>query len=155
MPEGRVFDFIDHLDDWLEYLTKVLELSEDDRQTCVKYERQIKYLIRFRQGANSNINHNRLLHHYYSNKSSKDGDNIGFNGTDENRQRRPLTKEAEQKVKEIIEEASQVMALDNMGLVINAPIQKGYSDTKDNAFDFIEAAMATGPALLARPARHG
>lgn len=143
IPEGRVFDFIDHLDDWLEYLTKVLELSEDDRQTCVKYERQIKYLIRFRQGANSNINHNRLLHHYYSNKNSKDGDNIGFNGTDENRQRRPLTKEAEQKVKKIIEEASQVMALDNMGLVINAPIQKGYSDTKDNAFDFIKAAMAT------------
>lgn len=69
MPEGRVFDFIDHLDDWLEYLTKVLELSKDDRRTCVKYERQIKYLIRFRQGVNSNINHNRLLHHYYSNKS--------------------------------------------------------------------------------------
>ena len=35
MPEGPVFDFIDHIDDWLEYLTKVLELSEDDRQTCV------------------------------------------------------------------------------------------------------------------------
>ena len=116
MPEGRVPDFIDHLDDWLEYLTKVLELSKDDRQTCVKYERQIKYLIRFRQGANSNINHNRLLHHYYSNKSSKEGDNIRFKGSEDIRQHRQLSKEAEQKVKEIIAEANQVMALDDMAL---------------------------------------
>lgn len=143
MPESRVFDFIDHLDDWLEYLTKVLELSKDDRQTCVKYERQIKYLIRFRQGANSNINHNLLLHHYYSNKSSKEGDNIGFNGIEDSRQHRQLSKEAEQKVKEIFAEASQVMALDNMALEVSAPIQKGYTDPGDNAFDFIKAAMAT------------
>lgn len=143
MPEGRVFDFIDHLDDWLEYLTKVLELSKDDRQTCVKYERQIKYLIRFRQGANSNINHNRLLHHYYSNKSSKEGDSIEFNGIDDSRQRRQLSKEAERKVKEIIAEANQVMALDDMALKIGAPIQKGYTAPGDNAFDFIKSAMAT------------
>jgi len=143
MPEGRVFDFIDHLDDWLEYLTKVLELSEDDRQTCVKYERQIKYLIRFRQGANSNINHNRLLHNYYSNKSSKEGDNIGSKGIDDTRQRRQLSKAAEQKVKEIIDEANQVMALDNMALKIGGPIQKGYNAPGDNAFEFIKSAMAT------------
>lgn len=143
MPEGRVPDFIDHLDDWLEYLTKVLELSKDDRQTCVKYERQIKYLIRFRQGANSNINHNRLLHHYYSNKSSKEGDNIRFKGSEDIRQHRQLSKEAEQKVKEIIAEANQVMALDDMALKVGAPIQKGYTDPGDNAFDFIKAAMAT------------
>ncbi|MDF3887012.1 DEAD/DEAH box helicase [Cupriavidus basilensis] len=143
MPEGRVFDFIDHLDDWLEYLTKVLELSRDDRQTCVKYERQIKYLIRFRQGANSNINHNRLLHHHYSNKSLKEGDNVGFNGIDDSRQRRQLSKEAEQKVKEIIAEANQVMALDDMALKIGAPIQKGYNDPCDNAFEVIKSAMST------------
>lgn len=142
-PEGRVFDFIDHLDDWLEYLTKVLELSKDDRQTCVKYERQIKYLIRFRQGANSNIIHNRLLHHYYSNKSLKEGDDIGFNKIDDSRQRRQLNKEAEQKVKEIIAEASQVMALDDMALKIGAPIQKGYNDPSDNAFEVIKSAMST------------
>lgn len=143
MPEGRVFDFIDHLDDWLEYLTKVLELSKDDRQTCVKYERQIKYLIRFRQGANSNIIHNRLLHHYYSNKSLKEGDDIGFNKIDDSRQRRQLNKEAEQKVKEIIAEASQVMALDDMALKIGAPIQKGYNAPCDNAFEVIKSAMST------------
>lgn len=143
MPEGRVFDFVDHLDDWLEYLTKVLELSKDDRKTCVKYERQIKYLIRFRQGANSNINHNRLLHHYYSNKSLKEGDNIGFNGIDDGRQRRQLSKEAEQKVKEIIAEANQVMALDDMALKIGAPIQNGYNDLRDNAFEVIKSAMST------------
>ncbi|WP_199899901.1 hypothetical protein [Asaia prunellae] len=72
MPEDCVFDFIDHIDDWLEYLTKVLELSKDDWKTCIKYKRQIEYLIRFRQGDNSNINHNRLLYHYYSNKSSQE-----------------------------------------------------------------------------------
>ena len=143
MPEGRVFDFIDHLDDWLEYLTKVLELSKDDRQTCVKYERQIKYLIRFRQGANSNINHNRLLHHYYRNNSSNEGENIGFNRVNDSRQRRQLSKEAEQKVKEIIDEANQVMALDDMALKIGGPIQKGYTDPGDNAFKFIKSAMAT------------
>lgn len=142
MPEGRVFDFIDHLDDWLEYLTKVLELSKDDRQSCVKYERQIKYLIRFRQGANSNINHNRLLHHYYSNKSLQEGDNIGFNGIDDSRQRRQLSKEAEQKVKEIIAEANQVMALGDMAVKLGAPIQKGYNDPRDNAFEVIKSAMS-------------
>ena len=141
-PEGRVFDFIDHLDDWLEYLTKVLDLSKDDRQTCVKYERQIKYLIRFRQGANSNINHNRLLHHYY-NKSLKEGDNIGFSGNDDSRERRQLSKEAEQKVKEIVAEANQIMALDDMALKIGAPIQKGYNDSRDNAFEIIKSAMST------------
>lgn len=143
MPEGRVFDFIDHLDDWLEYLTKVLDLSNDDRQTRVKYERQIKYLIRFRQGANSNINHNRLLHHFYSKKSLKEGDSIGFNGANDSHQRRQLSKEAEQKVKEIIAEANQVMALDDMALKIGAPIQKGYNDLLDNAFEVIKSAMST------------
>lgn len=143
MTEGRVFDFIDHLDDWLEYLTKVLELSKDDRKTCVKYERQIKYLIRFRQGANSNVNHNRLLHHYYSNESLMEGDNIGFNGIDDSCQRRQLSKEAEQRVKKIISEANQFMALDDMALKIYTPIQEGYNDSRDNAFEAIKSAMDT------------
>ena len=143
MPEDRVFDFIDHLDDWLEYLTKVLELSKDDWQTCAKYERQIKYLIRFRQGANSNINHNRLLHHYYSNKSLEENGNIRFNRINDSSQHRQLSKEAEQKVKEIIAEASQIMALDDMALKIGSPIQKGYNAPHDNAFDVIKSAMST------------
>lgn len=142
MPEGRAFDLIDHIDDWLEYLTKVLELSSDDRQTRVKYERQIKYLIRFRQGANSNINHNRLLHYYYSNQSSNEDENIGFHGIYRSRQRRQLSKDAERKVKEIIDKANQVMALDDMALKIGAPIQNGYIDPGDNAFEFIKSAMA-------------
>lgn len=144
MFEEQTFDFIDHLDDWLKYLTEVLKLSSDDRQTCVKYERQIKYLIRFRQGTNCNINHNRLLHHYYSNKSSEDGDSVGgLNRIDESRQHRPLTKEAEQKVKDVIQEASRVMALDNMALSIIYPIQNIYIDPDDNAFELIKSAMAT------------
>lgn len=117
-------------------------------------------MIRFRQGANSNINHNRLLHHYYSNKSLKEGDNIGFNGVDDTRQRRHLSKEAEQKVKEIIAEANQVMALDDMALQIGTPIQKMYNDPNDNAFEVIKSAMAAkdlyflqGPRERARPPR--
>lgn len=142
MPEGRVVDFIDHLDDWLEYLTKVLELSKDDRKTCVKYERQIKYLIRFRQGANSNINHNRLLHRYYGNKSLGEGDDIRLSRMDDRRQRRQPSKESERKVKEIIAGANQLMAIDDMALKIGAPIQIGYDDPADKAFDHIKSAMS-------------
>lgn len=141
--KDRVFDFLDHMDDWLEYLSKVLALSKDDRKTSAKYERQIRYLIRFRQGANSNINHNRLLYHYYSNKSSKESGNARINDVKGTRQHRQVGKEAEQRAKEVIAEASQVMALDNMALKIDAPIQQGYANTGDNAFEIIKAAMSS------------
>lgn len=61
----QALDFIDHLDDWLEYLVKLLEITDDDG-TRKKYERQIKYLVKFRCGANCNIAHNQVLMHYYS-----------------------------------------------------------------------------------------
>lgn len=141
MPESQAFDFINHLDDWLEYLTKVLGLYKDDWQTSAKYERQIKYLIRFRQGSNSNIKHNWLLHHYYSNKSLNEGDNLRFSGFDNRHQRRQLNKVAEQKVKDIIAEANQIMAFDNMSLNVGGPIQKGYNEARDNAYEVIKSAM--------------
>lgn len=58
-------DFLDHLDDWLEYLTTLIDLTTDER-TRAKYNRQVRYLLRFRCGANANIEHNKLLWHYYT-----------------------------------------------------------------------------------------
>jgi len=58
-------DFLDHLDDWMEYLTALLAQTADKR-TRTKYERQIRYLLQFRCGVNANIGHNKLLWHYYS-----------------------------------------------------------------------------------------
>lgn len=57
-------DLIDHIDDWLEYLVKLVETT-DDFKTRKKYERQIKYVVRFRCGANCNVSHNTLLAKYY------------------------------------------------------------------------------------------
>lgn len=57
-------DLIDHIDDWLEYLVKLVEMT-DDQKTRKKYERQIKYLVRFRCGANCNVAHNIILAKYY------------------------------------------------------------------------------------------
>ena len=52
------------------------------------------------------------------------------------------------------------MALDDMALKIGAPIQKGYNDARDNAFEIIKSAMSTedlyflqGPPERARPPR--
>lgn len=57
-------DLIDHIDDWLEYLVKLVESTEDSK-TRKKYERQIKYVVRFRCGANCNVAHNNILAKYY------------------------------------------------------------------------------------------
>ncbi|WP_122439464.1 DEAD/DEAH box helicase [Pseudomonas viridiflava] len=57
-------DLIDHIDDWLEYLVKLVE-STTDSKTRKKYERQIKYVVRFRCGANCNVTHNTILAKYY------------------------------------------------------------------------------------------
>lgn len=65
-------DLIDHIDDWLEYLVKLVETT-DDFKTRKKYERQIKYVVRFRCGANCNVSHNTLLAKYYSGADDKGG----------------------------------------------------------------------------------
>jgi len=62
---GAQPDFLDHIDDWLEYLTALLVQTIDER-TRAKYKRQIRYLLQFRCGVNANIGHNKLLWHYYS-----------------------------------------------------------------------------------------
>lgn len=60
------FDLLDHVDDWIEYLVAMHALHDGDAGSQTKYERQLKFLMRFRAGANANISHNWLLHHYYS-----------------------------------------------------------------------------------------
>lgn len=130
--DERGVDFIDHLDDWLEYLTRVIELAGEDRQARVKYERQIKYLIRFRQGANSNIKHNILLQHHYSSTSA-----IG-----PKRVHTPSNKAAEERVQALFTEAAQIAAVSNMALKVDAPLQKNYDASGDNAFELIRDALA-------------
>ncbi|CAG9269769.1 DEAD/DEAH box helicase [Paraburkholderia caribensis] len=61
-------DLLEHIDDWMEYLS-VLCKQTTDTGTRRKYERQLKYLVRFRCGANCNIAHNLLLKHYYETAS--------------------------------------------------------------------------------------
>lgn len=130
--DQRAVDFIDHLDDWLEYLIRVIELAGEDHQTRVKYERQIKYLIRFRQGANSNIRHNILLQHHYSSASVISP-------------RRPAARSnrsAEQRVQAVFAAAAQIAAVSDMALNVAAPLQKGYSASGDEAFELIRDALA-------------
>lgn len=69
VPDGQpaaeaAGDFIDHIDDWIEYLVALLDIARDEASQR-KYERQLKYLLRFRCGANANVAHNHLLWHYY------------------------------------------------------------------------------------------
>lgn len=126
-------DFIDHLDDWLEYLTRVIELAGDDHQARVKYERQIKYLIRFRQGTNSNIKHNILLQHHYSSSTS---------AISPKRPHTPSNKTAEERVQALFAEAAQIAAVSDMALKVDAPLQECYDASGDNAFELIRDAMA-------------
>lgn len=58
-------DLLEHIDDWLEYLSELCKQTTDVG-TRRKYERQLKYMVRFRCGANCNIAHNLLLKHYYA-----------------------------------------------------------------------------------------
>lgn len=142
--QRHCLDFIEHLDDWLEYLTIVLQLSENDRQTAVKYERQIRYLLRFRQGGNANIVHNKLLLHYYSHKSQGLDDDTRLETEKNLRQHtsRPQNHETEAKVKEIMAEAKELISEGSMSIKISKPIQSGYSAEGDQAFDVIKDAMA-------------
>ncbi|EKL0721039.1 AAA family ATPase [Citrobacter freundii] len=63
-------DLIDHIDDWLTYLVKLVGMTTDVK-TRIKYRRQIKYLVRFRYGANCNITHNITLARYYTKWANK------------------------------------------------------------------------------------
>ncbi|MDN7894382.1 AAA domain-containing protein [Burkholderia cepacia] len=58
-------DLLEHIDDWLEYLSALCKEAADIG-TRRKYGRQLKYVVRFRCGANCNIAHNLLLTHYYA-----------------------------------------------------------------------------------------
>ncbi|WP_313294760.1 AAA domain-containing protein [Pseudomonas sp.] len=78
-------DLIDHIDDWLEYLVKLVEMT-DDQKTRKKYERQIKYLVRFRCGANCNVAHNIILAKYYLAPGDENATRETSSGTSEKSQ---------------------------------------------------------------------
>lgn len=75
-PVSPAPDLIDHIDDWLEYLVKLVEITADPI-TRAKYERQIKYILRFRSGANCNVAHNNILAKYYTEAAGSGDDASG------------------------------------------------------------------------------
>lgn len=141
----QTLDFIEHIDDWLEYLTALLDIA-DDVGTQAKYKRQIKFLLTFRMGLNVNISHNKLLLHYYSNQAQKGGDDIRLKseidmGNDKDNRRPKISAEAQKKVKEMVTQDSEYVSDLNMGFQAVAPIQNGYEDG-DHAYELIKKAVA-------------
>jgi len=141
----QTLDFIEHIDDWLEYLTALLNIA-DDVGTQAKYKRQIKYLLTFRMGLNVNISHNKLLLHYYSNQAQKGGNDIRLKcesgmGNDNANCSPKITAEAQKKVKEMLAQDSEYVSDLNMGFLAIAPIQDSYEDG-DHAYELIKKAMA-------------
>lgn len=129
-PEPEVepaFDFIDHIDDWIEYLLALLDNPEQDHRTAQKYKRQLKYLVRFRTGANSNIVHNKLLLYYYGSKSQPGGDDISLPG--ENRPeppRHPLHPEVRKDLDALRRELADYGLDPSMSVIPTAPFQENY-----------------------------
>lgn len=58
--------FIRHIDDWIEYLCLLIDRIELDHER-VKYERQLRWILGFREGSNSSIHHNLMISEIYAN----------------------------------------------------------------------------------------
>jgi ATP-dependent RNA/DNA helicase IGHMBP2 len=139
-------DFIEHIDDWLEYIATLLDIT-NDIGTQAKYRRQIKYLLKFRMGLNVNISHNKLLLHYYSNMAQEGGDDIRLKpeitkANDTDNRKPKISAEAQLKVDEMVDQASEFVSDLNMRVNAGAPIQDGYEDG-DPAYELIKKALAS------------
>jgi len=140
----QALGFIEHIDDWIEYLTALLDIT-DDLGTQTKYKRQIKYLLKFRMGLNVNISHNKLLLHYYNKQAQKGGDDIRLKSeiakeNDKNNRRPKISAEAQKEIKKMVAQASEYISDMNMGFQAGAPIQDGYEDG-DLAYELIKKAL--------------
>lgn len=139
-PEpGAVNDFIGHIDHWLEYLSE-LTLTADDR-TLPKLRRQITYLLRFRDGANCNINQNRLLQYYYTHPAKVNGDDLSLPGERCNAGNLRAGAEKSDKVQAFLEEFHTREGGSTMAITPQAPIQSSYQ-AGDPAFTLIGNALA-------------
>lgn len=143
-PESEVvIDFVEHIDHWLEYLSELMRNA--DKATMPKLKRQISYLLAFRTDANCNINHNRLLQYYYSNRAKEGGDDISLPGERPNADDRPTDKvksDTEAKIKAFMDEFKAREGGISMAIKALAPIQSNYT-ADDPAFKLISKALAT------------
>ena len=117
-------DLIDHIDDWLEYLVKLVETTTDFK-TRKKYERQIKYVVRFRCGANCNVSHNNILAKYYLNTDvaeDETSDSIGATAA-------------------VASEAAELGLFDSMAIHAPNPMQPCYL-TDTYAYSQVQKALA-------------
>lgn len=125
-------DFLDHIDDWLEYLVKLVEMTADPI-TRAKYERQIKYVLRFRSGANCNVAHNNTLAKYYTEAAES---------TDDASDSKPAgnARATDRKTK-VGAELAELGLHDSMAIHATAPVQECYlADTY--AYSQIQKALA-------------
>jgi RecA/RadA recombinase len=140
----EVIDFMDHINHWLEYLTELMATA--DKETMPKLKRQIRYLMAFRCGTNSNINHNRLLQYYYSNNAKPDGDDISLPGeryrAEEDHTPYKVAPDADAKIKAFIEEFKAREGPTSMSIHPTQPIQNSYKQT-DPAFKLVLKALAS------------
>ena len=63
MPQAS---FLRHIDDWIEYLCLLIERMEEQREK-VKYQRQLRWVLGFRQGTNCSLIHNNIIAALYAN----------------------------------------------------------------------------------------
>ena len=141
-PE-KTINFVDHIDHWLEYLTELLGTA--DKETLPKLKRQIRYLLAFRCGTNSNINHNRLLLYYYSNRAKKGGDDISLPGESYGAAEQPppykSASDTKAKITAFMDEFKAREGITSMSIHPTKPIQESYKPT-DPAFKLILKALA-------------
>lgn len=137
-------DFVDHLDHWLEYLSELLVNADDISKP--KLKRQIRCLLGFRAGTNCNINHNRLLQYYYSNRASEGGDDISLRGESYNAEeecaRRSARADEQDRVKAFIAEFRDRDGSTSMSIDLTEPIQSTYNSS-DPAFKLIRKALVS------------
>lgn len=142
------FDFVDHINHWMEYLTELL--STADSKSKPKIERQIRYLLEFRAGTNCNINHNRLLLYYYSHRAKTGGDDISLPGEDLSSDDKVSSQkfetkglgDAQVKIDAFISEFRAREGSTSMSIHPSKPIQSEYKPT-DPAFKLILKALAS------------
>jgi hypothetical protein len=125
-------DFIDHIDDWLEYLVKLVEITADPI-TRAKYERQIRYVLRFRSGANCNVAHNNTLAKYYTEAAGSVDD-----ASDSKPEENPSATDRKTKVGA---ELAELGLHDSMAIHSTAPMQECYL-ADSYAYSQIQKALA-------------
>ncbi|MFY1008077.1 AAA domain-containing protein [Pseudomonas juntendi] len=125
-------DFLDHIDDWLEYLVKLVEITADPI-TRAKYERQIRYVLRFRSGANCNVAHNNILARYYT-ETAGSADDASDSKLEENL-------DATDRKTKVAAELAELGLHDSMAIHATTPVQECYL-TDTYAYSQIQKALA-------------